>query len=654
MINIAVLVYDLSNNYNFTVVDGISQFFQDKEDVRVIVAPVNVPHANSFNYDYQFWASVEILRSQQIDGVIVVPNSFIQHISLENLSKELECFLGKPVVSVSAALSFPEKFQKSTHNSCQLAYSQVVEHLKNKHDCKRFAFFTANLVESKESEDRLNAFKQALKENQLDFYPELIFDGDYTPGKAKEVLGKKIKSKADIDFDAILCVNDYTAGGCLLLFDELGIKVPYDVKLVGFDDSEFARLTYPTLTSISQSIPVTGYKAAELLYKSIKNEKTENIQIIDSFPLYRQSCGCVDCKSHSSAFYNQKGEFFERDMVAQQTEFSVVQKHEETLFTINSFLNAMDTGTSIENIMDVLRPSMGIGRISVLMACFYDRHIVVNIDDKIDLPEKANLQIAIDNITGVTIVNSLGEGEVLNLTERIAPARYDARYNGLFYMQPLYLHEKNYGYLLSKMETRDYLLTSINMKILSGILVHAYEQSIERKEKQKLIDNNMTLSMRSKMDELTQVFNRRGILEYGQKLIDLSVLMDKSGIVFFCDMDGLKTINDTYGHEIGDIAIKTQAEILKESFREADLVGRLSGDEFCVIAPGMAMEMVPGMRSKLRKISEQLSKDAGLSFTLSISMGAVEFTHESYHLHKLLQRADMELYEEKHVKHGKK
>ena len=76
--------------------------------------------------------------------------------------------------------------------------------------------------------------------------------------------------------------------------------------------------------------------------------------------------------------------------------------------------------------------------------------------------------------------------------------------------------------------------------------------------------------------------------------------MDKFGSVFFCDLDGLKKINDTYGHEIGDLAIQTEAQVLKAAFRENDLIGRLSGDEFGVVAPGFPSRKIDDLRKKFK------------------------------------------------------
>ena len=173
-------------------------------------------------------------------------------------------------------------------------------------------------------------------------------------------------------------------------------------------------------------------------------------------------------------------------------------------------------------------------------------------------------------------------------------------------------------------------------------------------EHAKLAEKNQTLNFQSKTDELTQLFNRRGFMEYGQQLIDIATISDDKGCVFFCDLDGLKTMNDTWGHEIGDLAIKTEAMVLRAAFRDSDMVGRLSGDEFGVVAPRFPMYKVDDLRKRLVILNEQFSKDAKLPFTLSISIGPVEFDSKNSDLHELLKEADKNLYEEKKIKHAQR
>ena len=77
MKNIAVLVYDLTVEYNIVVTDGVLDFFKDKEeDFHIIISTLNAPHSTNFDYDYQYWTALELIKSDNIDAVIVVTNSF--------------------------------------------------------------------------------------------------------------------------------------------------------------------------------------------------------------------------------------------------------------------------------------------------------------------------------------------------------------------------------------------------------------------------------------------------------------------------------------------------------------------------------------------------------------------------------------------------
>lgn len=652
MINIAVLVYDLINEYNHTVVHGISQYFEDKDDVRLIIAPVCTPDLDNPNHDYQYWTSVKLLESEHIDGIIVIPNSFASTMEIPELTNHIKSLENKPIVSVSAPLKL--KNIKYTQNSCKVAFEQVVEHLKNVHGCKKFAFFGAGLLNNTESTIRFEQFKNALKNNDLAFYPELVFEGDFTPGVAHEQMAKRIKTKEDINFDAILCVNDYTAGGVLLHFLDLGVKCPDDVKVIGFDDSDFAVLTYPTLTSISQTVPVSGQKAAEAIYKTVKKEPVDDVTIITSFPVYRQSCGCIDSTTHSTSFIDHFGKFYNIDERKREVDFNVVQKHQETLFSIYGFLNALNSQTQIKDLPELLKKSMKSANMTALMVCFYEHPNIVT--DKEDLlsPQKAKVQLGINLLNNMSVNYQFNEGPEFDLSKKIAPENFEQVLGGEFYLHPIFSHNKNYGYMLCKSSNYDLILISIHLKIFSDIIANSYEFTLEQKRRLQLLEKNHDLSLSIRTDELTQILNRKGIIEYGQQLLTLSSSMDNKGTVFFCDLDNLKTINDTWGHKVGDIAIKTEAKVLKALFRDSDLIGRLSGDEFCVIAPGFPLRKLSAMRKQLQELNEQFSKEENLPFTLSLSVGATEFDANHTNLMELLQAADDQLYKEKKIKHAER
>lgn len=112
-------------------------------------------------------------------------------------------------------------------------------------------------------------------------------------------------------------------------------------------------------------------------------------------------------------------------------------------------------------------------------------------------------------------------------------------------------------------------------------------------------------------------------------------------------MDGLKLINDTYGHEMGDIAIKAEAAILRSSFRTSDIVGRLGGDEFAIVSPGLSVNNFQRIQKSIYDKCDEYNRTSGHPFTLSISIGYADFNQENYYLYDILSKADVLLYEEK-------
>ena len=145
-------------------------------------------------------------------------------------------------------------------------------------------------------------------------------------------------------------------------------------------------------------------------------------------------------------------------------------------------------------------------------------------------------------------------------------------------------------------------------------------------------------------------------MELGQKTVDLAIGINSNGVIFFADLDGLKKINDTYGHDMGDEAIKAAADVLSHALRSSDTVGRLSGDEFAAIAVGMQLSHEAKFREKIEDLCTVISKDRKFPFKLSMSIGAIEFNKDgpTNSLTDLLALADDKLYIEKNKKHKKR
>ncbi len=150
------------------------------------------------------------------------------------------------------------------------------------------------------------------------------------------------------------------------------------------------------------------------------------------------------------------------------------------------------------------------------------------------------------------------------------------------------------------------------------------------------------------IDELTGLYNRRGFLVHADEQIKLSDKSGKSLLLVFADMDGLKTINDTLGHHTGDLALMETAHVLREAFRETDLLGRLGGDEFVALLPCGGEINEESLVKRFRDTLEVHNTFAERSFKLSASMGIALYDPKSPgSAAALLSKADTAMYQQK-------
>jgi two-component system, cell cycle response regulator len=154
-------------------------------------------------------------------------------------------------------------------------------------------------------------------------------------------------------------------------------------------------------------------------------------------------------------------------------------------------------------------------------------------------------------------------------------------------------------------------------KIDRSLLTRSLRYAIERKRLET------ALQQKTLVDDLCGLYNRRGFFRFADQQLKLIRRMGKRALVIAADIQGLKEINETFGHAAGDVAINDGAALLKQTFRDSDVIGRVGGDEFAILAIGVADD---GPRSILRRLAKSLTaynEAPDRRFRLAFSLGVV-------------------------------
>lgn len=152
----------------------------------------------------------------------------------------------------------------------------------------------------------------------------------------------------------------------------------------------------------------------------------------------------------------------------------------------------------------------------------------------------------------------------------------------------------------------------------------------------------------SLVDELTKVYNRRGFLTLCEQQMKIAHRTRKEMALFYVDLDDLKKINDSSGHEEGDAALVETAEVLKDAFRDSDIIARLGGDEFAVLAIDVAEAKVTALARRIRERIQIRNARAGIAHPLAFSLGIARYDPDNpCTLQELLVQADRKMYQEK-------
>lgn len=259
--SIGLIIPDITNPFFPEVARGVEDYAH-QHGYHVVLC-------NSDNDPKKEVSYIAMLQEKMVDGIIFTSSSLRKYDSSELLRFQI------PVITVDREIENLRTKGKITVDNTNGAFQGVTHLLRQGR--KRILHLSGPLS-SKPAEDRRNGYQQALASQSISYDPGLVFEGDYTMEWGYK--GVKMAYDQAIVFDSIFCGNDLIAIGAIKALGEMGVRVPEDVAIVGFDDIYIATVVMPNLTTIRQPNYQMGYKAAEMLIELIKDPNCDLADLV--------------------------------------------------------------------------------------------------------------------------------------------------------------------------------------------------------------------------------------------------------------------------------------------------------------------------------------------------------------------------------------
>ncbi len=410
-----------------------------------------------------------------------------------------------------------------------------------------------------------------------------------------------------------------------LIIDKIVISNNFDIKINEYvsDLMTHNNISYLTLDTINSMIYILKQIA---LRNSFSKEKS--IMIYSAFEMMYK---------HISGYYAEKYLNNEKETV---TDLSVFSKLANDM---------MANGKNEEKCFSLLMHNVSNINFKSIYIYIYEKSILntatKHLSAKWERPENIYLKaFCEDKICTVPFQ----EEQVIASEKFMDNSFTSKKRRKTMILEALYFNEEQYGILL--VETEFNRLTNIDnicKQICTSIKLTRFMNLLEGAllEVKKA---NAILSHESVSDQLTGVFNRRGFLIESEKILEKYKNKDCTGAVIFADLDNLKIINDSFGHDDGDFAIKKAASILKDNLRVSDIVGRIGGDEFVAFIVDIDNSQVNSICTRIKKYAQNFNKHSNKPYNVDISMGVYCFNSmDNETIDQLMTNADRRLYENK-------
>lgn len=544
----------------------------------------------------------------EYDGIILCSDTLTQAEMDKELIENLIAMPDlPPVVSIRAA---DEGFYNIIPDNRQIMHD-VAEYVISKCKTSDIGFVTGrdDLIDSQE---RRAGFEDAMHEAGYEVKESMIFHGNYWVTQGPETADFFTREDGSLP-EAIICSNDYEA---LTLMDELtyrGYKLPDDVIITGIDDIEASGMHIPSLTTSNIPDETLANSAIDTLEKILNNEQVDFYINVPGKLVIRESTR--DHMGERNVF-----DAYRKLDLLKKTAFDVTRR-----FVILSSIYE-DAITPEAYHQETMEELLALGFFRKSYLCYFrenDRAVFGYFEED-----------------GVIHLD-----EIPFSSDKLLPDKFLETDCGIRIYLPIYYKNEVYGYGAFDVKPNAKELVNEKLEFILMLL----GQTINRtKLYSKLFAVSDVMDLYIK-DAMTGLYNRRGYEKNIAGFFDSDKKMKCPIALASIDMDGLKYINDTFGHSAGDEAITSISSCISKAINKREIAARMGGDEFAVVLvldnPGRIGQFIRTLRSLIKKENEEHD----YPYLLSASIGTCELT-EYGNLLECMNKADKAMYLEKKTK----
>ena len=549
------------------------------------------------------------------DGYIIYEESIYSQKIRDLIIAKLKTF-DKPGASIDCRI--PGMINVSSDN--ESAMTELSKHLIHEHGV-RTVNFVSGPVDSIDAMTRKRVFVSELQTAGVEFDEERCYVGDFYARSGRDAV-EYYEEKGLLKADAYVCANDQMALGVFYALEERGIRVPEDTFLTGYDNIFEAANHYPRITSVNRSEEKMGEIAYRNLIKAIEGESYEISPTVPSQPVFAESCGCPLRRPVSH-----------RTVVNENARSRLKEvRYAEMVSDMSIELTSAQNIDDINNVLKKYIPDLG-------GDAFWAAYVE---EDE----QKGKISIR----GGVRYYNNkLGnysDGDYFDRNK----IDNDTAGGNCYIVNALHYREKLSGFTVIRnsvmpLETEFYRIFAMNLS-------NAIEQVDNLTKMRQMIK---TLDEMWVFDPLTHIYNRAGFFKFADEIVHKSRTLRQDMFFLFLDLDGLKTVNDVYGHEQGDKMICEMADILRKTRQKEDLLMRYGGDEFVVFGKGISESKLNERVEEIRRAMAETNEKEDRKYMIDASIGSYIVPYSnSLPISQLIELADQEMYKEKREKHRRR